>query len=151
MHFNSNQEVEHLVRQFETCTLPEVLWTHQAHLVVGLYHLHRFSFETALEQVRTKIIAYNESTETGNTGTRGYHETMTVFWMRTLEAYRELNRGLQLYEMCNKIKSGLCADDEFPMRFFSRELLFSSESRRRWMEPDVVNMRALGSVLCSKQ
>src|SRR6185436_3226610 len=76
---------------FEDCTLPFAEWRHRAHLKVAYLYLRQLPFEPALEKMRQNIKRYNAATHTPEALERGYHETMTVAWMRlvhfTLCAY----------------------------------------------------------------
>ena len=65
-----------------------------------------------------------------------YHETITVFWMRTAFAYMLMNDDLSFAEKAN----GLCElyDKDHPLKFYSRELLFSDRARSEYVEPDLV-------------
>ncbi|MFS6827277.1 hypothetical protein [Cyanobium sp. ATX-6F1] len=75
-------EIEALVVAFEAGTLPRARWTHEAHLVVALKTLEQRPFNAALEHLRTRIRAYNEATGTANSDHSGYHETLTVHFLR---------------------------------------------------------------------
>jgi hypothetical protein len=80
---------EALVAAFLARTLPKVAWTHVAHLRVGLWHVRRFGEEGALARLRDGIRAYNESVGTANTDSPGYHETLTVFYVRIIADFIE--------------------------------------------------------------
>ena len=67
------------IAQLEECTLPRAKWTHDVHLITGMYIV--FSYEKrALAEMKTRIWRYNEVVGKGNENT-GYHETLTVFWL----------------------------------------------------------------------
>ena len=51
-------EIESFVRDFEARTLPASRWTHEAHLLVGLWYLTHHSHDVALALVRQRIRAY---------------------------------------------------------------------------------------------
>jgi hypothetical protein len=73
-----------LVAAFLARTLPKPEWTHVAHLRVGLWHVRRFGEIGALTALRERIPAYNEAVGTANTDSSGYHETLTVFYVRLI-------------------------------------------------------------------
>jgi hypothetical protein len=60
-------------------TLPKSEWTHEAHLRAGLWHAVHHPDAIALNLLRERIRAYNESTGVANTASSGYHETTTRF------------------------------------------------------------------------
>ena len=56
-------------------------WTHEAHLLVALWHLHNHAVDEATCLLRARIISYNVAVGTENSSASGYHETMTLFWI----------------------------------------------------------------------
>src|SRR3712207_3135297 len=76
-----------LVARFEDCTLPQEAWTHQAHLTVGLWYASSMPYEPALAAMREGIQRLNVAHGVPTTPTRGYHETITRFYMLVLCAY----------------------------------------------------------------
>ncbi len=67
--------------RFEDGTLPKDEWTHRAHLAVALWYATRLPFEEALAAVRNGIQAINAVHGVVTTPFRGYHETITRFYM----------------------------------------------------------------------
>ena len=43
-----SHQVDDFAARFQSCAIPESAWTHSAHLVVGLWHVHRYGAEGAL-------------------------------------------------------------------------------------------------------
>lgn len=125
------------VGQFNTRTLPKEAWTHEAHLVVALWHNWHFDFETAFERVRSKIIAYNEAVGTPNTDTSGYHETLTRFWMIFTRNFMVENPSKMLDEVCNIFLASAYAAKDAALAYYTRERLFSVTARKEWMEGDL--------------
>lgn len=130
-------EIERLVTAFLDCTLPCAEWTHRAHLTVGLWHAREFPPDEALVKMREGILRYNVTCQVPTTPTRGYHETITRFYMTVLGRHlAELadqsdwtavtNRAIELY-----------GAREFPFEYYTRERLMSSEARADWVEPDL--------------
>ena len=73
------------VQGIENCTLPREKWTHEAHLMVGLFMFLAYQ-KKALTEMRKRIWQYNEITGKGNDNT-GYHETLTVFWLWAVQQF----------------------------------------------------------------
>ena len=130
-------EVLELLRGFETCALPRERWTHAAHLTVALWHLLQYDWPEALARVRAGIKRYNEAHGVFMTRDRGYHETLTVFWMRHVRAFLErgYNEARPLVPLANELVA--CSDKNLPLEHYTRELLFSWEARTGWVEPDL--------------
>jgi len=127
-----------LVAAFLARTLPKPSWTHEAHLRVGLWHVRRFGEEGALSQLRAAIRAYNEAVGTANTDSSGYHETLTVFYVRVIADYLEHTATDGASDAV--LEADLIATRgarELPLEFYSRGRLFSVEARREWVKPDL--------------
>ena len=136
-YFSAASEVETLVREWASCVLPWERWTHAAHLTVALWHLLHYDYEDALARVREGIKRYNHTHGVVTTRERGYHETLTVFWMRHVAHFLEAsyNEGCSLVSLANQLVA--CADKNAPLAHYSRELLFSWEARAGFVEPDL--------------
>jgi len=130
---------EALVAAFLARTLPKAAWTHVAHLRVGLWHVRRFGEEGALARLRVGIRAYNEAVGTANTDSSGYHETLTVFYVRVIADYIEGEPAVPAITD-EALEAGLIAARgarELPLEYYSRDRLFSVEARRGWVVPDL--------------
>lgn len=130
-------EIFDLLRGFETCALPRERWTHAAHLTVALWHLLQYDWPEAVERVRHGIRRYNEAHGVAVTRERGYHETLTLFWLRHVRAFleRDYNEARPLVPLANELVA--CSDKDLPLAHYTRELLFSWEARTGWVEPDL--------------
>jgi len=128
-----------LVAAFLARTLPKPAWTHVAHLRVGLWHVRRLGEIGALSALRERIRAYNDAVGTANTESSGYHETLTVFYVRLIADFLE-RAGAAADGADEEFEARLIADcgaRELPLRYYSRERLFSVEARRGWVTPDL--------------
>lgn len=135
--FRTTEEILALVRRFEDCTLPRGEWTHAAHLTVALWHLLQFEWPVAVARVRAGIRRYNAAHGIRQTPTGGYHETLTLFWLRRVRAFLEAgrNEGRALVHLANELAA--TADRNLPLEYYTRERLFSTEARAGWVEPDL--------------
>src|SRR5690606_11034369 len=132
----SELRLDELFARFVAGTIPREEWTHQAHLAVGLWHVHRYGAEEALERLRTGILALNERHGTPNTETRGYHETITVAYVRLLDQFlsaSDANRSLEA--RLAELLSGPLGDRALLSRFWSREGLMAPAARVAWPPP----------------
>jgi hypothetical protein len=135
--FTTLEEIESLVSQFETASLPEAQWTHEAHLVVGLYQLIRFGREESIIRLRSRIISMNNVHGTPNSATRGYHETITLFWVWVLQSYITKNNFEHNIQQYHRFLESPYRSPGLLFRFYSREVLFSVKARAEWVEPDL--------------
>jgi hypothetical protein len=128
---------EELVEAFLACTLPKAAWTHQAHLRVGLWHLLQHPAEEALALLRLRIQTYNVSQGGVNTDHSGYHETITRFYVGVIERYLHSADRSQGVDRLAEDLIRRHGEKELPLRYYSRERLFSVLARREWVEPDL--------------
>lgn len=136
--FRSAAEVLSLVRGFEFCTLSRAEWTHRAHLTVALWYCLRHPFAEATGLVRDGIRKYNAAHGIVQTPTGGYHETMTLFWLRIVRKY--LAEVPDAHCSLAALANGLIeryGDKGLPFEYYTRELIFSAEARAAWVEPDL--------------
>ncbi len=135
--FRRDAEIFDLLRGFETRALPRERWTHAAHLTVALWHLLQYDWPEAVARVREGIKLYNEAHGVANTPERGYHETLTIFWMCHVRAFleRDYNEARPLVPLANELIA--CSGRDLPLAHYTRALLFSAEARARWVEPDL--------------
>ncbi|MDH7462362.1 hypothetical protein QEG73_13770 [Chitinophagaceae bacterium 26-R-25] len=136
MHYTSEQEILHLIEQFNTKTLPKSAWTHAAHLTVGLWHVHNFTLDESICRMRSGIVSYNLAVGTENTGDSGYHETLTIFWLTVLYHFLKLEEGKSLLTLCNQLLDSRLAINSLPFFFYDRGRILSTNARARFQEPN---------------
>lgn len=134
--YQTPDEIEDLVRGFETCTLPHSAWTHRAHLTVALWYLAQGSEAEASSRMRDGLHRLNQSHGVPTTKERGYHETITLFWLRLIGRDVAKAAGGSIVEIANGIIHRY-ANSRLPFEYYSRDLLMSWEARMRWVEPDL--------------
>jgi hypothetical protein len=128
---------EELVEAFLACTLPKKEWTHQAHLRVGLWHLLRHDGDAALALLRERIQRYNACCGESNTDHSGYHETITRFYVWIIGRFlQSADRSLRIDRLEEELIRRY-GEKSLPLRYYSRERLFSVLARRQWVEPDL--------------
>jgi len=135
--FRSFDELLSLVRDFEHGTLPKAQWTHRAHLTVACWYLVCYAEPEATRRIREGINRYNTAQGVVTTRERGYHETMTLFWIRMVRSYLA---KATLESPIAHLVNGLVAcysDKNLPFEYYSRERLMSWEARMEWTEPDL--------------
>jgi hypothetical protein len=135
----SDAPVPRLVARFEDCTLPKKEWTHQAHLTVGLWYASHLPYEDALVAVREGIKRLNAAHGVPTTATRGYHETITRFYMRVLCRYVAHEEPRPPGAWNERVRALLAryGERELPLRHYSKDRLMSREARFGLVEPDV--------------
>lgn len=135
--YKHESEVLDLVRSFEDATVSRDDWKHAEHLVVALYYLNRHDPETAYEKMRDGILnLLVKGFEVDLKKEMPYHETITLFWMRTVAEYNASKNGASLLEKANDVAYKW--DKDYPLKYYSRELLFSDTARATFVEADLV-------------
>lgn len=135
--FVSDGEVVATGRGFCTRTLPKAKWTHAAHFATALWLLRCHPEIDVSRAMPEMIRAYNVATGGANTDSGGYHETITQASLRAASAFLRERTHVPLFAVCNELMESQLGSPDWVLRYWSRELLFSVEARRTWVEPDV--------------
>jgi hypothetical protein len=119
-----------------SATLPKAEWTHAAHFAAALWILrHRPETADAMPDV---IRTYNVATGGVNSDMAGYHETITRASMRVaaqwLAGYPEER---PLADILAALLDSPYGRSDWLLAHWSRECLFGTEARRRWIDPDL--------------
>jgi hypothetical protein len=134
--FDSEKEILEVIRGFENCSIARSNWRHAEHLTVALYYLTHHDFDTALEKMRAGLFNLLRAFSVDLTREMPYHETLTVFWMRTVSDFSLATNGSTLLEKANDLVGKF--DKDYPLRFYDRDLLFSDRARSGYIEPSKV-------------
>jgi hypothetical protein len=118
-------------------TLPRAEWTHEAHLAACLWLLTERPDIAPERDLPSIIRAYNEGVGAVNDDTQGYHETLTQLYIRGTRLFLAECAETALVAKVNALLANPIADRSWPLRFYTRDLLFSVAARRDWVEPDV--------------
>ena len=136
--FSSDAEIEHLGEGLVACTATREEWTHEAHLAATVYLLLRRPDIDLDVELPDLIRRFNESVGGVNSDTEGYHETITHCFLHGVRLFlAEPTNGSALHEIVNGLLLSPMGRRDWPLRFFSRERLFSIEARRGRVAPDL--------------
>jgi hypothetical protein len=131
-------EIEAVVRHFEACAYCTSEFTHARHLTVAALYLSSLPPEAALDRMRQSLVRF-----TAHHGVKGYHETITRFWMTLVSQFLEAQpEGTPLIQGVNLVV------EKYPRKsvlfeYYSEARVMSEEARRQWVPPD---LKKLGSV-----
>ena len=133
LHYRTKEEIEDVVRRFETCSYTPEEFVHARHLTVAAWCFATMESEAAREKMRAglrRFIAHH--------GKNGYHVTITEFWLERVEKLvaelREKEGGL--VPLVNSVVER-CRDKNLIYEFYSHERISSAEAKRAWIEPDI--------------
>lgn len=118
-------------------TLPKPEWTHEAHIATTSWLILERPDILPEQDLPDLIRRYNESVGGVNDEKEGYHETITQVFIRTLRLSLAKTEGQELSARVNAVLSAPEGRRDWPLRFYSRERLFSKEARLGWVEPDL--------------
>lgn len=136
--FASDADIEHVGERFLARSLPKAEWTHEAHLATTTWLLLRRPDIDVDRQLPGLIRRYNESVGGVNDDTQGYHETITRAFIAGVRlCLTEAVCSEPLHELVNELLLSPMGRRDWPFRFYSRDLLFSVQARRQFVEPDL--------------
>jgi hypothetical protein len=99
--YQSDNEIERVVRAFETCETGADEFKHRDHLVVAVWYVHNLGREAALERMRSGLMRFLAHHEVDP---KKYSETITRFWIECVDRrLNELGDEVPLVEKCNRI------------------------------------------------
>ena len=135
--YNSEKEIKKIVRDFENASISREDWRHAEHLTVALCYLQDNDFEAALTKMRGGIFNLLKAFDIDLKKEMPYHETLTVFWLKAVENFKNSEGERSILEVCNELIEKF--DKDYPLRFYTRELLFSEQARNEFVEPNLSN------------
>jgi hypothetical protein len=136
--FHADAEIEHLGEGLLACTLAHAEWTHEAHLAATAFLLLKRPDVDLDSELPGIIRRFNESVRGVNSDEEGYHETITRVFLHGVRLFLdEANQAEPIHEIVNDLLLSPMGRRDWPLRFYSRERLFSVEGRRHFVEPDL--------------
>ena len=127
--------VERLTADFENLTLEREDWDHDAHLVVAAVLVAREG-SRAVESIRQGINRLNAHFGVEQTPDSGYHETLTVVYVRLISAHlASLHPTTPEIERVRSVVQAF-ADKRVPLRYYTPGTINSASARFGWVEPD---------------
>lgn len=139
MRYKDEKEIAEVVRGFEDATISRDVWKHAEHLTVALHYLTIYDMETATAKMRDGIFKLLRAFGVDLAKEMPYHETLTVFWMRTVASFNESKNGASMLDKTNELVARF--DKDYPSKFYSHEYLFSDEARARFVEGDLGELK----------
>jgi len=125
-----------------SATLPLEAWTHEAHLAACSWLVRARGDIDTERELPLIIAAYNVAVGGVNDDTRGYHHTITQVYIAGVKAHlAEVGHDLPLYKAVNTLLLSERGSRDLPLRFYSKERLFSVQARRTFVAPDRLSLK----------
>lgn len=135
--FPDDAAIRHIGEGLLARALRREEWTHEAHLAATCWLVLERP-DIMLERDLPDIIRrFNESVGGVNSDTEGYHETITQCFIVAARRALARSEGRGPAERVNALLLAEEGRRDWPLRFYSGELLFSKEARLGWVEADV--------------
>lgn len=121
-------------------SLPKEEWTHEAHLAACLWIIAERPDIDADSDMRSIIGSYNAAVGGVNDDHNGYHDTITRCFVATVRHWLAGSAGGALVDHVNGLLAAPEGRRDWPLRFYTRDRLFSVEARRSFMPPDLMTL-----------
>jgi len=142
--FRDYAAIRHLGEGLLACRLARDEWTHEAHLAATCWLVRERPDIDAERELPGLIRRFNESVGGVNDDTQGYHETITQAFLRSVRLHlAECDPGMPLVDCVNALLASTRGRRDWPLRFYSRERLFSAQARQTFVTPDLAALPLL--------
>ena len=136
--FTSDADIISVGERFLARALPKEEWTHEAHLATTTWLLLRRPDIDVDKELPGLIRRHNESVGGVNSDSEGYHETITRVFLRGVRLFlKEADNDEPIHLLVNELLLSPMGRRDWPLRFYSRDLLLSVEARRKFVAPDI--------------
>ena len=135
--FARDEEIRAIGEGLLARTLPRAAWTHEAHLAACLWLLSERPDIDVDAEIAGLIRRFNESVGGVNYDHGGYHDSITRAYVAGVRLFLSETREADLATRVNALLLSPMGRRDWPLRFYSRDLLFSVPARRGFVEPDL--------------
>lgn len=140
--FERDEDISAIGTGLLACTLPREAWTHEAHLGACLWLLSERPDIDIDAEIAGIIRRFNESVGGVNDDTQGYHDSITRAYVAGVRRFLSDTAETGLAARVNAMLRSDVGRRDWPLRFYSRDLLFSVPARRGFVEPDLAPLPA---------
>ncbi|MBN8843631.1 MAG: hypothetical protein J0H88_10320 [Sphingomonadales bacterium] len=135
--FADDHEISAIGEGLLARTLPREAWTHEAHLGACLWLLAERPDIDVDAEIAGIIRGFNESVGGVNDDSQGYHDSITRAYVAGVRLFLAETGETGLAGRVNAMLLSDVGRRDWPLRFYSRELLFSVPARRGYVAPDL--------------
>jgi hypothetical protein len=130
----TEEALESFRARFEDRTWPGAEFRHRHHLAIAVCYI--VESPAPMDALRESIKSYNLSQGGANTEDRGYHETITRFWVEVVRSYMTLlPASLSRLEIARLVVGKFASQRDLFQEYWDFDVLKSREARANWIEP----------------
>lgn len=142
--FGGAEEIREIGLGLLGSSLPREKWTHEAHLAACTWILSERRDIDAARDMPDIIRRYNEAVGGVNDDHQGYHETITQIYILAVRAHiGEMGAQTGLLQLVNSLLLSPRGQRDFPLRHYTRDLLFSVAARKQFLPPDLLPLHQI--------
>jgi hypothetical protein len=136
----TDEGLDNLVERFLEASLSPHEWTHRAHLGVACALVMAKGTEATIDCFREVIPRLHSLWAGSREPGRGYHETLTVFWIRRISVVMSrLPRGWSRLDRVVAIVEAYGDLRRLDRAFYTVDVAASDAARVRWLAPDLAD------------
>jgi hypothetical protein len=120
-----------LLEHFEARTLAHAAFRHREHVRLTWIYLTREPADVVANRLCRSLLALATSHGVPDR----FHHTLTVAWVRIIDAARRAHPGLRFDALVERCPFLL--DKDAPLAFYTRERLYSEAARKLWVDPNL--------------
>lgn len=136
-YYENEEEIEAVVKGFESCTTGKEDFKHPSHLTVAVWYLSQSSPDEALARIRCSLFRFLDH---HGVGREKYNETLTIFWLKLVQRTLDpADSKASLVDKANTVLERL-SDPAIVFEYYSEALLKSEKAKTGWVEPDLKNL-----------
>ena len=124
-----------LLTLFESQSISNEDWSHEYHIRIAAIYLLANGFEKALDKVKTGIKKLNAVNEVPVSQFRGFHETLTVAWLKLVSSRLHNYKVVNSLELIDKYQDLL--NPRLLGEYYSDGKLMSDEAKIKFVQPDI--------------
>jgi hypothetical protein len=142
--FSTDTAIVHVGEGLLARTLPRDEWTHEAHLAASLWIARERRDINPRTDMAAIISSYNVAVGGVNDDRQGYHDSITQIYVEAVRVHLSRRDPTEpLVQSVNALLTSSFGQRDLPLRFYSKDRLFSVEARRKFIDPDVQPLSAM--------
>lgn len=128
---------DEFVSEFEQGAIAAEEWNHASHVRLAYTYLKRYGYEDALTRIRPRIIRQFERIGVPDALDMGYHETLTVAWLRLVHN-AIAGHGEERDFAAFSAEHPYLLTRRLVRALYTRDRLVSWEAKREFVEPNLL-------------